>query len=258
MSNLITQTEAAIAKVASAARSHLLALFTGGKAPEPHAITHLLAPLQRRYRRLQTETTDTKIEMVENASLISHFTPEVCAAAYKQICIEWQSEWHPTIAYIREVCAKIDYHSPAKQMQRAMGDLYPWGGERKPWPQEFGPEPGKPGCRLPQAVQDEQWRNAIYRLTSGLNLKAADRPLAIPLRAQRLWGIDVFADDCIIPRSVLERAGMTFTRAEWQADYGAYREKEEEARWGNIPRPLAKMKETPVAGSLGECAEQLV
>jgi hypothetical protein len=253
MNDIITRTEAAVVKVAGAARSHLLALFTGGKAPEPHAISHLLVPLQRRYKRLQTEAVDAKAEMVENASLVSHFTPEVCAAAYKEICIEWTSEWHPTIAYIRQICARVDAARPERKLQRQMRASYPSNGaSRQSWPvDEFGPAPGKPYCRIPQELQNEVWREGMRWMSREADPKDPVRgAYGIVGRCRDWWGIDVFADDCIIPRAVLAECHVTFTRAEWQAfidDYlvklRAARAAELAARNAAKPKPLTKMRE---------------
>ena len=270
MMDLITQTHAAVDRVAASARQHLLALFTGGKAPEPHAITHLLQPLARRYKRLHTNVDDAKAEMVENAALLTGFTPEVCAAAYKEIAKTWETDWHPPMPTVLATCRRVHNEQPhvkeAFTFLRAMRQHYCTTSdqfEKQGWPPELGPMPGCEGCRMPQELQDKGWRELLRSLLhdssgswmfkiewkDGAVLPTIttrdDKPvddqtvletLGIGVTNRLTWfGIDVFdPSKCPIPRGLLDACNVPRDRAWFETEFMRRHKEEkatEDAKW---------------------------
>ena len=128
--------------------------------------------------------------------------------------------WSPSIADILEACERIDREiGGQKSMAAAMREIYGSGiGE---WNAHWGPLPGKRGCRLRRAAQEEVWREVIERTrqillqegwrdapTDALGLKIVER-----LESNARLSLDVDGQ-CAIPRRIrVEFAIPTLSKA---------------------------------------------
>ena len=116
--------------------------------------------------------------------------------------------WSPSIADIVDACERIDRESGGQRtMASAMREIYGAGvGE---WSATWGPLPGRRGCRLRRATQEDVWREVIERTRAtlleegwseapadALGLKIVER-----LESNARVSLDVVGQ-CAIPRRI--------------------------------------------------------
>jgi cytoskeletal protein CcmA (bactofilin family) len=151
--------------------------------------------------------------------------------------------WSPSIADILEACGRIDREiGGQKTMAAAMREIY--GAGISEWNANWGPLPGKRGCRLRRAAQEEIWREVIERIREALLQQGwRDAPadalgLKIVERLESNARVSLDVDGhCAIPRRIrVEFAIPTLSKA-IKAGRAALREWDAK---GEVTTPIAQ------------------
>lgn len=132
-----------------------------GKPVDPEAadcaIECFIEPMLDVFRLVRDEKTRDRVIMAY-ALHLARFDKRTL-----ELALEWfegnrKDPFMPTIAECVERCDLIYGQSDEAQLSRAFSRLYPiGGGPREMWPQQLGPEPGKPGCRIPPNRLEDAW-----------------------------------------------------------------------------------------------------
>jgi cytoskeletal protein CcmA (bactofilin family) len=151
--------------------------------------------------------------------------------------------WSPSIADILEACGRIDREiGGQKTMAAAMRAIY--GSGSGEWNANWGPLPGKRGCRLRRAAQEEIWREVIERAretlwqegwrdvpADALGLKIVER-----LESNARVSLDVDGQ-CAIPRRIRVEFGIPTLSKAIKAGRAALREWDAK---GDATTPIAQ------------------
>jgi cytoskeletal protein CcmA (bactofilin family) len=123
-------------------------------------------------------------------------------------CMVVVGPWSPSIADIVAACGRIDREIGGQRtMASAMREIY--GSGVGQWCANWGPLPGRRGCRLRRTAQEEVWREVIERARAALLQEGwSDAPadalgLKIVARLERNAHVSLEVDgDCAIPRRI--------------------------------------------------------
>jgi len=138
--------------------------------------------------------------------------------------------WSPSIADIIDACGRIDREIGGQRtMASAMREIYASGvGE---WSANWGPLPGKRGCRLRRATQEDVWRGVIERTRATLLERGwSDAPadalgLKIVERLETNAHVSLDVDgQCAIPRRIRAEFAIPTSAKAIKAGRAALRE----------------------------------